>query len=280
MSHASPPVPADPSASSGWRRRPSLLIVVVGVVAFAVGVLAFAFLREVGRPVPEFPSLAEVPDPTLTGTVAYTADSGCVRIVAAAGEPSKDVYCIPPMDVQEAESKGKELGPQLVWLEDDRLEITMFRMTETPGPDYRPGWQRIVDVRTGEVTEVPEDQVPSEPDLTTRPSRDPDGREVFFTSDSASGSISVELTEGEVTRTLLSAQGPPNYTYGLDAAFWAPDWSWIAADDGRILVITPDDPSVTRVLADPTDSGGIGGDEGRQATFAITTTDYATLTGS
>jgi hypothetical protein len=257
-----------------------ILGVVVGVLVVAVAVLTFAFLREVGRPVPTFPLLADAPDPTLVGTVAYTADSRCVRIVAAAGKPSKDVYCIPPMNVDEAEKMGKEMGPQLVWRDDDRLEITMFRMAETPGPDFRPGWQRIVDVRTGEVTEVPEDQVPSEPDLTTRPSRDPDGREVSFASDSASGRISVDLTEGEVTRTLLSAQGPPNYTYGLDAAFWAPDWLWIAADDGRILVITPDDPSVTRVLVDPTDSGGIGGDNGQQATFAITTTDYATLTGS
>jgi hypothetical protein len=279
MSSTSLPKAVAGSAGPPRRRWPLILGVVVGVLVVAVAVLTFAFLREVGRPVPAFPLLADAPDPTLVGTVAYTADSGCVRIVAAAGKPSKDVYCIPPMNVDEAEKMGKEMGPQLVWRDDDRLEITMFRMAEMPGPDFRPGWQRIVDVRTGEVTEVPEDQVPSEPDLTTRPSRDPEGREVSFTSDPASGRISVDLTEGEVTRTVLSAQGPPNYTYGLDAAFWAPDWSWIAADDGRILVITPDDPSVTRVLVDPTDSGGIGGDNGQQATFAITTTDYATLTG-
>jgi hypothetical protein len=45
-------------------------------------------------------------------------------------------------------------------------------------------------------------------------------------------------------------------------------------------VITTDDPSVTRVLVDPTDSGGIGGDGGRQSPFAITTTDYAELTAA
>lgn len=260
------------------RRWPLVLGIVVGAVAVLIGVVVFAFVREVGRPVPDFPSLADAPDNTLTGTVAYTADGGCVRIVAAAGAPSKEVYCIPPMDVSAAEMKGKELGPQLVWLDDGRLEITMFRMTDPPGPDYLAGWQRVVDVRTGEVTETPASDVPSEPNLTTRPTTDPRGREVTFTSDPASGRISIDLVEGSSRRTLLSAQGPPNYTYGLDAAFWAPDWSWIAADDGRILVVTTDDPSVTRVLVDPTNSGGFGGDAGQQSTFAITSTDFESLT--
>jgi hypothetical protein len=255
-------------------------VVGVALIAVAIGVVVALFLREVGRPIPAFTSLADSPDQSITGTVAYVADSGCVRIVAAAGAPSKDVYCIPPMNVAEAEQKGKELGPQLVWLPDGSLEVTMFRMTKEPGPDYLAGWQRIVNVATGGVTDVPAPGVPSKPNLATRPSTDPEGREVSFTSDSQSGKVSVTLTDGEATRTLMSAQGPPNYTYGLDAAFWSPDWKWVAADDGRILVITTDEPSVTRVLVDPTDSGGIGGDGGKQSTFAITTRDYADLTAT
>jgi hypothetical protein len=36
------------------------------------------------------------------------------------------------------------------------------------------------------------------------------------------------------------------YSYDLHAAFWAPNWQWIAVDDGRILIITPGAPPVTR----------------------------------
>lgn len=64
-------------------------------------------------------------------------------------------------------------------------------------------------------------------------------------------------------------RGPGEYTYGLLAAFWSPDGSWVAADDGRILVITPDD-AVTRVLVTPADSG-FGGDG--LARFAVTGED-------
>lgn len=240
-------------------------------VALVAGVAAAGYLvvREVGRPVPDFASLAENPDPSLHGTVAYFADrSGCVRIVAAAGRPVRDVLCLPAMDVAKAEELGKETGPQLVWLPDGRLEVTMFRMVPK-SPELNAGWQKIVDVRTGEVEDVPAAEVPSGPNLDTRPSLSPEGERIVTSSDPESGRIKVVLSSDEGSRTVLSAQGPPSYTYGLRAAFWAPDGRWIAADDGRILVITPGD-AVTRVLTDETVGGGFGGDDPRLARFAVT----------
>jgi hypothetical protein len=51
-------------------------------------------------------------------------------------------------------------------------------------------------------------------------------------------------------------------------ALLAPNWQWIAADDGRILVITTDDPSTTRVLVDEPRGSRSGGTSG--PTFAVT----------
>lgn len=92
-----------------------------------------------------------------------------------------------------------------------------------------------------------------------------------MSSDPAYGRIKVMLTDENGTRTLLSAHGPGKYSYGLSAAFWAPSWQWIAADDGRILVITTAEPAVTRVLTDRASSGGgVTLDDERFSSFAVT----------
>ena len=124
----------------------------VAVVAVVVVAGVVATVREATRKVPSFPSLTEHPDPSLHGTVAYYAKDGCVHIVAASGAADKLVPCLPRgQDVKQAEKLGKLIGPQLVWLPDGRLEVTMFRMTGPPGPGetWHKGWQKRVDVATG-----------------------------------------------------------------------------------------------------------------------------------
>lgn len=259
------------------RRLRTILFAVLGVAAAVVIVLGVLFVRELSRDVPKFPSLAANPDSSLQGTVAYYSDSTrCVRVVAAAGSPSKDVLCLADMDVSMAMKLGKEQGPQLVWLPDNRLEVTMFRMTDPPGPNFNPGWQKIVDVRTGKVEDVPAAQVPSQANRTTHPAVNAAGDRISWTSNAQTGRVKVVLHDKNGTRTLLSAQGPPNYTYGLTAAFWAPDGKWIAADDGRILVITPAEPPVTRVLTDETTQAGFDGELSR---FAVTSANLLTASG-
>jgi hypothetical protein len=272
--------PAEQPEASHRRRFPlvTVALAIVAAVLLLVLIGGYLFVREVTRDEPRFASLAANPDPSLQGTVAYLADAnGCVRIAAAAGQPSKEVLCLPRMDVSEAKKLGKEIGPQLVWLPDGRLEVTMFRMTDPPGPGFRAGWQKIVDVRTGAVEDVPAPEVPSEPNLDTHPTVSPTGEKITMSSDSESGRIKIVLTDaGGESRPLLSAQGPPGYTYGLNAAFWAPDFDWIAADDGRILIVTTADPSVTRVLTDESHNAVFGGDDPRLARFAVTAENILT----
>jgi hypothetical protein len=153
---------------------------VAAAAVLGTGLLIFGGLT---RPVPQFGSLARHPDRSLQGTVAYYADqSRCVKLVAAASRPSKTVFCLPKMDVAKAAKEGKEIGPQLVWLPGGRLEVTMFRMMpptkQAAVPEWRRGWQKIIDVRTGKVEHVPAAKVPSQPNRATHPMISPTGQRI------------------------------------------------------------------------------------------------------
>jgi hypothetical protein len=68
---------------------------------------------------------------------------------------------------------------------------------------------------------------------------------------SGSGQTEVVLDDASGPRTLLAfPAAPPEANYQFGPAFWAPNGDWIAAGDGRILIITTADPAVTRVLRD------------------------------
>ena len=149
----------------------------------------------------------------------------------------------------------------------------MFRMTDPPGPTFRAGWQKIVDVRTGVVEDVPAADVPSEANLGTHPTVSPSGEQVSTTVDGRQSEVI--LNDGTRSRTLVSVQLAPQGGYGVEAVFWAPNWQWIAADDGRILIVTPDDPSVTRVLTNDSTMNTSGLDPSL-ARFAVTDANILT----
>jgi hypothetical protein len=97
----------------------------------------------------------------------------------------------------------------------------------------------------------------------------PSGAEVRTTS--TGGRVEVVLDEGAGSRTLLSVDQAPDGSYDL-VAFWQPSGQWIVADDGRILVITVDEPSVTRVLTDRSTRGAFGPSDAFSR-FAVTDAD-------
>jgi hypothetical protein len=281
MGEASPEIEQTPPTGPPPRRRRRLRIAIGAVVgAFAlfwvvVGLGLVIYHRQEARPIPSFSSLADHPDPSLSGTVAYyDSQSGCIRIVAAAGRPSKQVWCLPKEGPSTWVKVGKPAGPQLVWRKDGRLEVTMFRWAPTTdkkrAPALRPGWQKVIDIRTGAVENIPTARVPSSPNVTTEATTSPSGDRITFTSDPPTGKANVFVTDASGSkRTLLSVHGPGEYTYRFGPVFWAPNYQWIAAaDDGRILVITTANPALTRVLRAGTGGGAGGGTAG--PAFAIT----------
>lgn len=271
MSTATPVRRPSPARGRRTRRRRTWLLVLAAAAAVFVAVVAIDVVRSLTAREPSFASLAAHPDRSLSGTVAYVDEATrCVRVVAAAGSPVKNVYCLPAFVPSKSPNEGKEMGPQLVWREDGTLEVTMFRafMGKDTPTTYGAMWQRVVDVRTGAVRDVPAAEVPTTPVLTTRPMTSPTGAQLTTTSDR--GHVKILLTDSSGPRTLLDVRGPSDYTYGLIAAFWAPNWQWVAADDGRILVITPGPTPRVRVLTTATKHPGFGGDNGKLSRFAVT----------
>jgi hypothetical protein len=262
-----------------WVAAGVLVVAVAGFVLWStVGVEEFH--SAVARPVPSFPSLADTPDLSLGGTVAYFDNgSRCVRIIAASGAVSEDVYCLTDDDLALSPQEGKPAGPQLVWAPDGRLEVTLFRWVpskdETSAPPMAAQWQKLIDVTTGEVQQVPDDQLPDAPLEPTPSTVNQRGEELRTDFDALTGRGEVTLTTGSGTRALLTVRGPGEYTYGLEPASWSPDGEWIVTTDtgegGRILVITPTDPAVTRVLV--ADSGGGAGGGTAGPAYAVTSAD-------
>lgn len=267
-----------PMADSGGAHR--WVWAAVGAVVLGLFGLALWAATQTAQPVPSFPLLSDAPDPSLHGTVAYF-DNGtsCVRIVAASGAPSKQVYCLTKDDLAASEQKGKPSGPQLAWRSDGRLEVTLFRWVpsedkESP-PPMKVQWQKLLDVATGDVEDVAQDVLPEAPLAPKASTVNDRGEQILTDFDASTGRGTVTLSTSTATRTLLTIRGPGKYTYGLEPASWAPDGEWVIASDsgegGRILVITPTEPAVTRVLVANSGGGAGGGTAG--SAFAVTGDD-------
>jgi hypothetical protein len=251
-------------------RRPIWPFVAVALVV-ALVVIGLFLIRDLiafGTPAPEFPALADAPDPSLHGTVAYFAmagdpktqiNSGCVRVVAAAGAPSKELLCVT--------DAGYDTGPQLAFLPDGRLEVTMFSWpTDQP---LVAGWQRVVDVRTGEIQDVPAAQLPAAPSVQGM-AVTPTGEQIVADTGGNKAGLVLIAADG-ASRTVWSAEVSPDYSIH---AIWAPNWEWALAYDGRLLVVTVDEPARIRVLvAEPGGLGGWGSTDPQIATYAVTEAD-------
>lgn len=215
-------------------RRVPLLAAGALVAVVAVGAFLFWALRDT-KGTPEFPSLADQPDASLVGTVAYLdwEMNACLRVVPAAGGPVRTVACLTGVNA----GTGVDLG----WLDDGRVAVTAYGE-----------WQKIVDVTSGAVDDVPAAQVPQ-----LAPDRRPvsvseDGRRLTSINDG--GRVQIVLEEQGETRVLLDTTGGTTYEIGTPR--WSPDETFVLTADSaaRLLVTTLDDAPVTRVLA--TELGG------------------------
>lgn len=253
-----------------WWVGGALLVIVATVVSLVVLVV----IRD-NRPIPDFPLLSSRPDSTLVGTVAYVDENNCVRLIALRGEPSREIYCIPKWSTADAAKLGKPTSPQLVWLENGKLEITFFRMSLEPGPKVSKGWQVVVDAQTGIVTETSKESVPEVPNLNTRPITNKMGEVLSYSSNRDTGRIKITVTDtAGGSRVLLSDRGP-SQSYGLNSVFWAPDGKTVFADDGRILVIVPTTVPTVRVLVDGGGGNPFFDDDSRVPGFAVTSEEFA-----
>lgn len=250
---------------------------IVLALAITIGILV---LLDFGRGVPKFPLLSDKPDTTLRGTVAYVANDNCIHLIDLSGAADRELWCMPQLDPDDAATLGKPMPPQLVWLSGGKLEVTVFRMEKGPGPGLNPGWQKVIDVRTGSVTDTPQSRVPAAPNLATRPTTSPSGEVLSFTSNDETGHITISVTNAAGRKsTLLDVRGPNHYAYRLNSVFWAPDFTSIIADDGRILVVKAGPPPSTRVLTTVGGGNPFGDPNPGHAGFAVTDESWSQMNG-
>jgi hypothetical protein len=210
---------------------------VVGIVAVAVvGVGAFGFWAfRSSNKTPSFPALADAPDQSLHGTVAYLdwKVDACLKVVPMSGTPTKTITCL----------KGVNGGAvsDMTWLADGRVQLTQYGQ-----------WRKIINIGSGAVEEIPAAQVPKTGPATKPVTVSPDGRELATTG--KGGHVQLTLEDSTGRRVLLDANG--GSLYALGTPNWSPDYTLVLTTDGaaRLLVTTLETPPTTSILA--TELGG------------------------
>jgi hypothetical protein len=236
----------EPVETGGHQRR--WIIAVVGAAAIVLTVLVV--ILGVGYvPLPALPNLADNPDPSIPGTVAYLHDVGdarCIAVVPAGGGPATDAICRPVLEISELAWTGDGLlvfvnyayeGPQVVLLDPETGdELDRLRWRDPDGEGIW-AWQRA---------------------------RREDGARLLY-EQRLGGEVVIRIRQpdGEL-RELLRLEGPADYAI-VDAQ-WSPDGEWILATDsrGRLIVLAAAGEPAPRLLAEsegfPTAAWTIEGD--------------------
>lgn len=255
------PSTGERTAARPGRWRPQLIVGAVLLVAVLASV-GFAAVRDFQRqalPTPTFPSLADAPDASLNGTVAFISEAkrsedprrqACARVVLASGAAARDVYCW-PID-QSAQATA-------VWTDDGRLLVTSFREPQgdrSPEPE----WAKYVDVATGRVEDVPTEGLGVGAEPSAGPRTNPEGQRLLL--ESGGGEAVIHLFgPGDEERNLLEVTDA-NPSWSIQAGpVWSPDFAWVMSWDAGLLVTTTSDTPRTRTLAEEASASPYGFDQ-------------------
>jgi dipeptidyl aminopeptidase/acylaminoacyl peptidase len=220
------------AAPSG--RRTALALVVAGVVVVGtiVGIVVAGHV-----PLPAMPSLADAPDPSVPGTIAFARgdwEAACLATVPAGGGDVTSLRC------------SSRMPEALAWTIDGDLAVTMW---DEPSPFDEGPQLTIVDPATGEDVDRPLVREPVDW-ASDRRVRDEDGaRLVVVPNGDGEISLRVRLADGTTT-DLAHLTGPRDY--GIVSVQWSPDGAWVLAMDtrGRLFLVGADGTPGPRLLVD------------------------------
>jgi hypothetical protein len=212
--------------------------------ALAVGAFVWAFGV---APLPDYPSLADRPDPSIPGRIAFLrwgAQPPCLYVVPARGGEPRRLRC--------AQSRGDDtdwLGGPVGWTREGLVVVQAF------GPS---GPRAIVlDAETGRTLE----RIGVEEPLFAR-SLPPDGSvradgvRLLVRSSGRTATVGIAPPDGrpiEVARV----SGPPGFAFG--EALWSPNGEWILVRDSNqnLLILPAREGTRPRLLAERV-SGPLG----------------------
>jgi hypothetical protein len=197
-----------------------LVLAVVLVVVLVFGVI----------PLPDYPSLADHPDPSIPGTIAFVSDdaASCLGVVPAGGGDVRELRC------------GSIETSTPAWTTDGLIATLDFTSAV---PRYL-----LLDPMSGQVVDtVDTDSKSPEPLVTESQTTRSDGA-VLITENSR-GVATVEIrAPNEPARVLITANGPRDYRF--DVATWSPDGAWVLVVDseGRLLIVNASGDPTPKVL--------------------------------
>ncbi|MGH7549244.1 MAG: DUF2157 domain-containing protein [Gemmatimonadota bacterium] len=207
-------VPAESRVGGGRDRRRAAYAAIgtVLVVAGAVWVFGVA-------PLPDYPSLAAHPDPSIPGRVAFLrwGTAPCLFVVPASGGEPRRLRCA------NGEEDADWLGGPLGWTGDGRIVVQAFGPS---GPRAL-----VLDPETGRVIE----RIQIDEPLFSRPlpadgSGGPAGARLLVNRSDRAATLGIAPPEGsplEVARVT----GPPGYAF--TDAHWSSDGEWILIRDSN-----------------------------------------------
>ena len=226
-----------PGEPPGARRKRAGLAAIGVALAVPAAIWAFGI-----APLPDYPALAERPDPSIPGRIAFVrlGERPCLYVAAAGGGAERRLLCSDEGSWGRGEVAW--FGGPIRWTRDGRIVVQAF------GPA---GSEAIVvDPDTGRLLE----RIHVEEPLAERPLPGSDS----VRSDGASlitrrsgreatlGFAPVDASPREIARV----SGPP--TYAFWEARWSPDGQWILVRDSNqdLLVVRAAEGAPLRLLAD------------------------------
>ena len=224
------------AARNGGGDRTRAALAAAGI---ALAVAAFVWGFGVA-PLPDYPSLAAHPDPSIPGRVAFLrwwAGPPCLYVVPAAGGEARRLRC-----TDDEADDPDWLGEPIGWTEEGLIVVHVF------GPS---GPRAVVlDHDTGRTVERIRIQEPLVArTLPSDRSVRADGARLLVRSSGRTATLGIAPPDGwpvEVTRV----SGPPGFAFR--EALWAPDGEWILVrDSNQNLLVLPARENVRpRLLAE------------------------------
>ncbi|CAN5839771.1 hypothetical protein BH20GEM1_BH20GEM1_19520 [soil metagenome] len=224
---------------AGQRKRAGIA---AAVVALAVCVSIWAFGV---APLPDYPSLAADPDPSIPGRVAFVrwGERPCVFVVQGSGGAPRRLRC-----TDEDGNGGVDwFGGPVAWTRDGRIVVQAFS----------PAGNRaiVLDPETGHVVEriVVEQPLGERASLSgslqTEPEARDDGARLLVNRSGGAATLGIAPRDAS-PREVARFSGPPAYAFR--EAHWSPDGEWILVRDSNqdLLVVRAREGAPLRLLAD------------------------------
>jgi hypothetical protein len=228
------PAPMGDAAAVGRRRRAALA---AAGTALAIAGVVWAFGV---APLPDYPSLATRPDPSIPGRVAFLAGQfprTCLYVGPAGGGDRRRLRCVDP---------GKDgadwlLGAPIGWTREGRIVLQVIGESSLRALVLDPANGRVLErISAG----GPIVRSAMEPGVDG-----PGGARLLVQRSHGAATLGIAPPDGS-PREVARVSGPPGYAFR--EATWSPDGEWVLVRDSNqnLLVVRAREGAAPRLLAE------------------------------